>query len=40
MLPTGHLTFGHALMQAMREAIAAERFAAFAAGFRRGYLGA
>jgi queuine tRNA-ribosyltransferase len=41
MLVTEHnLSFYQQLMQAMREAIGAQRFAAFAAGFRRDYLGA
>ncbi|MCE2843326.1 MAG: tRNA guanosine(34) transglycosylase Tgt [Novosphingobium sp.] len=40
MLLTEHnLTFYQQLMQAMRDAIAAGTFAAFAAEFRRGYLG-
>jgi queuine tRNA-ribosyltransferase len=40
MLVTEHnLAFYQALMQAMRDAIAAQRFAAFAADFRRDYLG-
>jgi len=41
MLMTEHnLTFYQQLMQAMRDAIGEGRFAAFAADFRRGYLGA
>jgi queuine tRNA-ribosyltransferase len=40
MLVTEHnLSFYQALMQAMRDAIAAQTFAAFAAAFRRNYLG-
>ncbi|MEM6477254.1 MAG: tRNA guanosine(34) transglycosylase Tgt, partial [Pseudomonadota bacterium] len=40
MLVTEHnLSFYQALMQAMRDAIAGQRFAAFAADFRRDYLG-
>ncbi|HNN56759.1 MAG TPA: tRNA guanosine(34) transglycosylase Tgt [Novosphingobium sp.] len=40
MLLTEHnLTFYQQLMAGMRDAIAGERFAAFAADFRRGYLG-
>jgi queuine tRNA-ribosyltransferase len=39
MLVTEHnLTFYQQLMQTMRDAIAAGRFAAFAADFRRDYL--
>jgi queuine tRNA-ribosyltransferase len=40
MLLTEHnLAFYQALMKAMRDAIDGQRFAAFAAGFRRNYLG-
>ncbi|MDZ4316745.1 MAG: tRNA guanosine(34) transglycosylase Tgt, partial [Azonexus sp.] len=40
MLVTEHnLSFYQALMQAMRDAIAGQRFADFAAAFRRDYLG-
>jgi len=40
MLVTEHnLTFYQVLMQAMRDAIAEGRFAAFASDFRRNYLG-
>ncbi len=40
MLMTEHnLSFYQQLMQAMRDAIAAQRFASFAAAFRRDYLG-
>jgi len=40
MLVTEHnLAFYQALMQAMRDAIEGARFAEFAAGFRRDYLG-
>jgi queuine tRNA-ribosyltransferase len=39
LLTTHNLTFYQQLMQAMREAIGERRFAAFAATFRRDYLG-
>jgi len=40
MLVTEHnLSFYQALMQGMRDAIAEQRFADFAATFRRDYLG-